>query len=149
MAAAVKVGHPKTLKPPLPEPLQRAVNLNKQLGAKVLEDFRNKWSEKWEARSKQLEPDKSDFKSCMPEHLSGLSDTLKPKRLLLWKGMLSDIGHKDMGVFDEVGERTNLLGQVPLTGLHPQTFKPAKASPEEVIKNADATRSAILGAVRM
>ena len=62
--------------------------------------------------------------------------------------MLSDIGHKDMGVFDEVVERTNLLGQVPLTGLHPQTFKPAKASPEEVIKNADATRSAILGAVR-
>ena len=163
MAAAVKAGHPKTLKPPLPEPLQRAVNLNKQLGAKGLEDFRNKWSEKWEARSKQLEPDESDFKSCMPEHLR---DILKPKRLLLWKGMLSDIGHKDMGVFDEVVERTNLLGhkdmsvfdevvertnllgQVPPTGLHPQTFKPAKASPEEVIKNADATRSAILGAVR-
>ena len=32
VAAAVKAGHPKTLKPPLPEPLQRAVNLNKQLG---------------------------------------------------------------------------------------------------------------------
>ena len=141
----MKAGHPKTLKPPLPEPLQCAVNLNKQLGAKGLEDFRNKWSEKWEARSKQLEPDESDFNCCMPEHLR---DILKPKRLLLWKGMLSDIGHKDMGVFDEVVERTNLLGQVPLTGPHPQTFKPAKASPEEVIKNADATRSAILGAVR-
>ena len=145
VAAAVKAGHPKTLKPPLPEPLQRAVNLNKQLGAKGLEDFRNKWFEKWEARAKQLEPDESEFKSCMPEHLR---DILKPKRLLLWKEMLSDIGYKDMGVFDEVVEGTNLLGQVPLTGLYPQTFKPAKASPEEVIKNAAATRSAILGAVR-
>ena len=145
VAAAVKAGHPKTLKPPLPEPLQRAVNLNKQLGAKGLEDFRNKWFEKWEARAKQLEPDESELKGCMPEHLR---DILKPKRLLLWKEMLSDIGYKDMGVFDEVVEGTNLLGQVPLTGLYPQTFKPAKASPEEVIKNAAATRSAILGAVR-
>ena len=145
VAAAVKAGHPKTLKPPLPEPLQRAVNLNKQLGAKGLEDFRNKWFEKWEARAKQLEPDESELKGCMPGHLQ---DILKPKRLLLWKEMLSDIGYKDMGVFDEVGEGTNLLGQVPLTGLYPQTFKPAKASPEEVIKNAAATRSAILRAVR-
>ena len=145
VAAAVKAGHPKTLKPPLPEPLQRAVNLNKQLGAKGLEDFRNKWFEKWEARAKQLEPDESELKGCMPEHLR---DILKPKRLLLWKEMLSDIGYKDMGVFDEVVEGTNLLGQVPLTGLYPQTFKPAKASPEEVVKNAAATRSAILGAVR-
>ena len=80
--------------------------------------------------------------------LKHLCDILKPKRLLLWKGMLSDLGHKDMGVFDEVVEGTNLIGQVPLTGLYPQTFKPAKASPEEVIKNAAATRSAILGAVR-
>ena len=46
MAAAVKAGHPRTLKPPLPEPLQRAVNITIQLGAKGLEIFRNKWSEK-------------------------------------------------------------------------------------------------------
>ena len=78
----------------------------------------------------------------MPEHLRNI---LKPKRLLLWKEMLSDIGYKDMGVFDEVVEGTSLLGQVPLTGLYLQTFKPAKASPEEVVKNAAATRSSILG----
>ena len=80
--------------------------------------------------------------------LKHLRDILKPKRRLLWKGLLSDLGHKDMGVFDEVVEGTNLIGQVPLTGPYPQTFKPAKASPEEVIKNAAATRSANLGAVR-
>ena len=34
VTAAIKAGHPKTLKSPLPEPLQRAVDLNKQLGAK-------------------------------------------------------------------------------------------------------------------
>ena len=45
--------------------------------------------------------------------------------------MLSDLGHKDMGVFDEVVEGTNLLGQVPLTGLYPQTFKPAKLHPRK------------------
>ena len=46
--------------------------------------------------------------------LKHLCDILKPKRLLLlWKGMLSDLGQKDMGVFDEVVEETNLLGQVP------------------------------------
>ena len=110
-----------------------------------MEDFRNKWFEKWEARAKQLEPEELELQSSMPEHLRNI---LKPKRLLLWKEMLSDIGYKDMGVFDEVVEGTSLLGQVPLTGLYPQTFKPAKASPEEVVKNAAATRSAILGAVR-
>ena len=61
MTAAVKAGHPKTLKSPLPEPLQRAVDLNKQLGAKGLGDFRNKWFEKWEARAKQLEPEESEL----------------------------------------------------------------------------------------
>ena len=64
------------------------------------------------------------------------------------EGMLSNLGRKDIGVFDEVVERTNPIGHVPRTGPYPQTFKPAKASPEEVIKNAAATRSAILGAVR-
>ena len=34
--------------------------------------------------------------------------------------MSSDLGHKDMGVFDEVVEGTNLIGQVPLTGPYPQ-----------------------------
>ena len=40
--------------------------------------------------------------------LKHLRDILKPKRRLLWKGLLSDLGHKDMGVFDEVVEGTNL-----------------------------------------
>ena len=93
MTAAVKAGHPKTLKSPLPEPLQRAVDLNKKLGAKGLEDFRSKWFEKWEARATQLEAKESELKSSMPEHLR---DILKPKRLLLWKEMLTDIGYRDL-----------------------------------------------------
>ena len=38
---------------------------------------------------------------------------MKPNRLSLSEGMLSDLGHKDMVVFDEVVEGTNLLGHVP------------------------------------
>ncbi|CAE7340302.1 unnamed protein product, partial [Symbiodinium sp. KB8] len=42
---------------------------------------------------------------------------LAPKRLVLWREIMEDLGYKDVAVFNEVVEGTNLLGQVPLTGL--------------------------------
>ena len=145
VASAAKAGHPKTLRTPLPEPLRKAVDLNKKLGPEGLASFREDWFRKWEARATQLEEEEAKLKASMPEHLRSI---LAPKRLVLWREIMEDLGYKDVAVFNEVVEGTNLLGQVPLTGLYPQTFKPAKASPSEVLKGAEASRKRTLDSVR-
>ena len=136
---------PRTLRTPLPEPLRKAVDLNKKLGPEGLASFREKWFRKWEARATQLEEEEAKLKATMPDHLKSI---LKPKRLLLWREIMEDLGYKDAAVFNEVVEGTDLLGQVPLTGLYPQTFKPAKASPSEVLKGAEAARRRTLDSVK-
>ena len=141
MASAAKAGHPKTLRTPLPEPLRKAVDLNKKLGPEGLASFREEWFRKWEARSTQLEKEETKLKAKMPDHLRSI---LAPKRLVLWREIMEDLGYKDAAVFDEVVEGTNLLGQVPLTGLYPQTFKPAKASPSEVLRGAEEAIGSVL-----
>ena len=145
VASAAKAGHPKTLRTPLPEPLRKAVDLNKKLGPEGLASFREDWFRKWEARATQLEEEEAKLKASMPEHLRSI---LAPKRLVLWREIMEDLGYKDVAVFNEVVEGTNLLGQVPLTGLYPQTFKPAKASPSEVLNGAEASRKRTLDSVR-
>ena len=112
--AACNAGHPKLLKTPLPQHLQHAIDLNKKMNPNELLEFRERWFQKWEARAKQLEPQEDDLKQSLPEHLR---EILKSKRLLLWKELLHDIEYEDQGVFDEVVSGTDLMGQVPLTGI--------------------------------
>ena len=55
---------------------------------------------------------------------------------------------RDLGVVEEVARGTELLGQVPLTGVFEQSFKPAAATPEQVQARAGANREKVLGALR-
>ena len=143
--AACNAGHPKLLKTPLPQHLQHAIDLNKKMNPNELLEFRERWFQKWEARAKQLEPQEDDLKQSLPEHLR---EILKSKRLLLWKELLHDIEYEDQGVFDEVVSGTDLTGQVPLTGIFPQTFKPAATAPEMVRRDAQHTRTRVISGVK-
>ena len=143
--AAAKAGHPKLLKAPLPDYLSRALDLNKNFGPKKLRDFREAWFCKWEARAQELQAEERALKESMPQHLGQI---LESKKLLVWREILADMNYEDQGVFEEVVKGTDLLGQVPLTGLHPQTFKPASMSPQEVRRQAAHARERVLAEVR-
>ena len=114
--AACNAGHPKLLKAPLPPHLQRAVDLNKKMSPGDLFNFREEWFQKWEARAEQLKPQEENLKLGLPEHLR---EILKPKRRLLWKELMQDTQYENQDVFSEVISGTDLMGQVPLTGVFP------------------------------
>ena len=47
---------------------------------------------------------------------------LEPKRLLLFKKILVDIGYPDVGVFDELVHGTELVGEVKPFGFFEKSF---------------------------
>ena len=62
--------------------------------------------------------------------------------------MMRDIAYEGQGVFDEVVAGTDLMGQVPLTGIFPQTFKPAAVTPEMVRRDAQHTRARVISGMK-
>ena len=92
-----------------------------------------------------MQAEERALKESMPSHLAQI---LESKKLLVWREILSDINYEDQGVFEEVVKGTDLLGQVPLTGLHPQTFKLAAMSPQEVRRQAAQAREQVLREIR-
>lgn len=48
---------------------------------------------------------------------------LCPKRLLLWKEILQELGYGDMEVFEEISNGTQLVGEVPTCGVFEKKFK--------------------------
>ncbi|CAE7318038.1 METTL21B, partial [Symbiodinium microadriaticum] len=48
--------------------------------------------------------------SVIPAEAQLLRSILAPKRLVLWREIMEDLGYKDVAVFNEVVEGTNLLG---------------------------------------
>ena len=56
--------------------------------------------------------------------------------------------YEDQDVFSEVISGTDLMGQVPLTGVFPQTFKPASVTPNMVRREAQHTRERVLSGLK-
>ena len=142
---AVKSGHPKLLPVNLPQPLEKAVEMNRSYSKEEMKVFREKWFRKWERRAEELRPQEEELKNHLPEHLRSILDG---KGLLVWREILQDLGYKDLGVVEEVARGTELLGQVPLTGVFEQSFKPAVATPEQVQARAVASREKVLSALK-
>ena len=75
------------------------------------------WFARWMARAKELTEltqAEMDFKANMAHHVSKI---LQPKRLLLWREILEDLGYPDLGVIDELAEGMKLAGEVPPCGI--------------------------------
>ena len=73
----------------------------------------------------------------MPDHIANI---LKPKRLLLWKEILLDIGYPDADVVSELSNGTELVGEVPSYGIFEKIFKPAETTVESLCKAAKSIK---------
>ena len=92
-------GHPRNFKNLLPKPIEHALNHNMQLPPGELVALRAAWFKKWIRRVEELELQEVALKESMPDHLKRI---LQPKRLLVFREMLSDMSYPDLGVFDEI-----------------------------------------------
>ena len=95
--------------------------------------LRAEWFSKWTARANELTAEELQWKASMPDHIANI---LKPKRLLLWKEFLLDIGYPDADVVSELSNGTELVGEVPTYGIFEKTFKPAETTVESLCKAA-------------
>ena len=65
-----------------------------------------------------------------------VASVLAPKKLLLWKSILAELGYSDMAVFDEVCQGVQLTGGVEVSGLLNPANKPATKSTQELRSSA-------------
>ena len=65
---------------------------------------------------------------------------LMPKRLLLWKEILQDVGYPDQGVVQELIGGTELVGEVPPFGIFEKTFKTAQMTVDQLRASSGSVR---------
>ena len=138
MEEAVARGHPKLFARLVPEVLQVAIRNNFQpASVQSLPAARAKWFSKWTARAKQLTASDVALKSALPPHAAHI---LEPKRLLLFKEILEEIGYPDVGVFDELVHGTELVGEVKPFGIFEKAFRPAEMTTEQLMSSSQSNR---------
>lgn len=125
--AAVAAGHPKLFNALVPDPLRRVLEYHKNhIASKVASD-RVAWFKYWIKRASALNLNELALKSTLAPRLQKL---LAGKRLVLLREMLEVHDCPDMGVIEEIAEGTQLVGEVPNTGLFSATFLPASVTVE-------------------
>lgn len=143
--AAVKAGHPIGKDTKLPAPLQEAVNFVASHSSYEVAKSRHSTLVYWLDRAKSLQDEEKRLHSNLPVSMQGI---LAPKRLMLWKDMMSYYGYPDCEVFDEVVAGIDLAGPViPVKSFDP-CFKPAKVSVAELSRSSKASRVAMLSTIR-
>ena len=142
MAEAVARGHPKAFSKLMPDLLMSAVKMNfgHHCDVGALARMRAGWFSKWTKRAGELAKSEQDFKSQLDMHVQSI---LAPKRLLLWKEILTELQYPDIGVFEELTLGTQLVGEVPTCGLFEKKFKSADLTIQqlEAMSSADKRRN--------
>ena len=130
MEEAVSRGHPKLFARLVPEVLQTAIKSNFHSTTwHDLPSDRAKWFAKWMERAKQLAGVDVEFKKSLPQHAATI---LQPKRLALFKEILEDVGYPDLGVYDELVNGTELVGEVKPFGIFEKAFRPAEITVDQL-----------------
>ncbi|CAL1147099.1 unnamed protein product [Cladocopium goreaui] len=121
----------------LPEGLTGLRGKDRRRDLGHLPKLRADWFSKWTARAKELQPAEMEMKAGMPADIANI---LKPKRLLLWKEILLDLGYPDADVVSELTNGTELVGEVPTYGIFEKTFKPAETTVDSLCKEAKSIK---------
>ena len=130
-------GHPKLFTQLMPGILAEAVQVNFCESQASLVKARASWFAKWTNRAKVLATEEAELKANMPDHMSKI---LQPKRLVLWKEILTDLGYSDIGVIDELANGTELVGEVPPCGVFEKSFKAAEITVEGLARSSRSSR---------
>ena len=142
---AVEVGHPIGKAAKLPAVLEEAVSFLASHSEHQVAKMRLKELEFWLGKARSLAVEESKFHEKLPDPVKGI---LAPKRLLLWREMLTHYGYPDCEVFDEVVRGFELSGTVEHVPCFDPCFKPAKITEAELEGSAFASCQSLLGSVR-
>lgn len=124
---AVSSPHPFSVESCLPDVLQEAIIANVSSDATVIAAQRIEFIKKWTNRAIALDKDEKNMRQSMDPIVA---DCTKQKRILLFAEMLRDLGYPDMGVIDELKHGSDLIGDIPVTGMLPGKLSMATQTPE-------------------
>ena len=142
---AVEVGHPIGKEARLPTALCEAVHFLASHSERHVAELRLGELKRWLGRAKELSAEESKLHSTLPDPVKGI---LAPKRLLLWKELMTHYGYPDCCVFDEVVTGFELSGTAEYVPCFESCFKPAKITESELESTALAGRKALLASIR-
>ena len=142
---AVQVGHPINNACVLPKVLKDAIHSSKNCDPGELAKERLATLKMWMERANLLKHDEDALHSSLPPPLARI---LKPKRLVLFREMLTHYGYPDVGVVDEMTEGTTLTGVSPHVSCFEQSFKPAKLTEGDLAACAASSRHAMFRSTR-
>ena len=128
---ARKAGHPSHMRLGIPGPLKQAIDKDARLSASELAKIRASQSRRWLARATQLQEAEKTFKESLPTHIQ---QSLKNKRVLLYKEMLEASHYPDKAVADDLARGFNLVGHLALREGWAPDFRPATLSLEDLVE---------------
>ena len=125
--------------------LKEAILQHKSLTQEKIAKARAVFFAKWLKVAQDMQAEELKLKEGMSKERRKI---LQPKRLLVWRAMLKEANYPDMDVVDETIKGTDLVGEVPATGIFNIKFRPAKRTVEDLMSCAPAVREAIIQSVR-
>ena len=128
---ARKAGHPSHMHLGIPGSLKQATDKNARLSASELAKIRASQSRRWLARATQLQEAEKIFKESLPTHIQ---QSLKNKRVLLFREMLEASHYPDKAVADDLARGFNLVGHLALPEGWAPDFRPATLSLEDLVE---------------
>ena len=100
---------------------------------------------RWVSLSKELAAKERDLKASISPRIA---EVLKDKRLCLLEQLLSDAGHEDTGLVEDIRHGFDLTGALPRSGVFNQKFRPASMTCEDLRKVSNLSREVLLESVQ-
>ena len=141
---ALDTPHPFSVESCLPDILQAAITANVTLDASVIATQRMEFIKKWTNRAIALNDAEKTLRSSMDPVVA---ECTKQKRILLFTEMLRELQYPDMGVVDELTHGSDLIGDVPPTGMLPGKLSMATQTSEGLAARSKLVQKQLLHSV--
>lgn len=138
---AQQVVHPLAVERVLPTELVDVVKDNASMEPFALAKLRTQFVAKWSKRASELSAQEAELKETMDPVVA---QTMKHKRLCLFREMLQEYSYPDIQVVDELIEGASLVGNVAATGMLPRKFQPALITEDELRNRSWLVRDTIM-----
>ena len=137
---AINHPHPFSVESCLPDILQAAIVANVSMEASELANLRLSFIKKWTNRAISLAAEETGLKTQMDPVVA---ECTKQKRILLFAEILRDLDYQDMGVIDELKSGSDLVGDVPITGMLPGKVSMAIQTPDGLAARSRLVRKRV------
>ena len=99
-------------------------------------------------RTEEVKRCVSPSKELAAKERARIAGVLKDKRLCLLEQLLSDAGHEDTGLVEDIKHGFDLTGALPRSGVFNQKFRPASMTCEDLRKVSNLSREVLLESVQ-